>query len=289
MPWLAVPNVSDGRDARRIRAMKEAIESTSSRVVDTHSDAVHNRSVFTVHGRPGDLPKSMASLAASCDYIDLRRHTGVHPRLGRLDVCPIVGLDEPAQQAIQVARKAGAEIHSRTGLPIYFYGEVATRTASRDLPSLRRGGLAVLSERAKGELPPDIGGPEIDLRAGVVCVGVRGVLIAFNVWLRCDIGVATAIANRVRSASGGRPGVRALGLSIDDQPTSQVSMNLIDPEVTGIDTAFAHVAAEAARLDSRIVATEIVGLVPERYLPDPNAQAARLLIRPGRSVESAIS
>lgn len=289
MTWLAIPNVSEGRDGRRIDSMRMAVESAGARVLDIHSDRIHHRSVLTVTGPLPVLPGAMGELAAACDFIDLSAHTGVHPRLGRLDVCPIVPLDESLRSAIQIANEAGHEIHHRTGLPIYFYGAAATREAARELPDLRRGGLPALAARAQGDLPPDIGGREIDPQAGVVCVGVRGVLIAFNVWLRCDQTTADAIARRVRSSGGGPPGVRALGLRIDDRPTSQVSMNLTDPDETGIDDAFELVAAQAARTGCSIIGTEIVGLVPKRFLPNPNAKAARLMIEPGRSLESASS
>jgi glutamate formiminotransferase len=289
MTWLVIPNVSEGRDQARITAMKASIERAGADTLDIHSDAAHDRSVFTVTGDEDEIVSGMTDLASSCEYIDLTHHTGVHPRLGRVDVCPIVALDEPERAAIALARAVGAGINTATGLPIYFYGTAATRPDTRDLPRIRRGGLPVLKRRALDDLPPDLGRPDIDPRAGVVCVGVRGVLIAFNVWLQCPVSTARAIAGRIRSSGGGRQGIRALGLAIDDAPTSQVSMNLIQPTVTGIDAAFEAVAQEAARFHAPVVATEIVGLVPERFLPAPNAQAARLLLRPGRSVESALS
>jgi glutamate formiminotransferase / 5-formyltetrahydrofolate cyclo-ligase len=289
MTWLVIPNVSEGRDSRRIDAMRRAIERHGGQVLDVHSDPVHHRSVFTVAGSASKLPHSMAELANACQYIDLTHHVGVHPRLGRMDVCPIVGLDEPREAAVRIAHTTGAEIHERTGIPIYFYGYATAREATRDLPTIRRGGLKSLAERALGQLPPDIGSRAIQPDAGVVCVGVRDVLIAFNVWLRCSTKLANAIAGRVRTSGGGPRGIRALGFSIDDKPTSQVSMNLIEPGTTGIEAAFEAVAREAARLRVRVLATEIVGLVPERFLPNPNAKAARLLIQPGRSVENALS
>jgi glutamate formiminotransferase len=289
MTWLAIPNVSEGRDEKRIASMSRAIVPSGCKIIDVHSDGAHNRSVLTVTGAPQDIPAAMAELAASCSYIDLTRHSGVHPRLGRLDVCPIVGLDEPPDAVVDVARQTGVAIHARTGLPIYYYGEAALRAATAELPALRTGGLKALAARAESELPPDLGAPPVDMRAGVVCVGARGVLIAFNVWLRCDLPTAKRIAARVRTSGGGPSGVRALGLHIDDRPTAQVSLNLIDPETTGIDAAFRSVADEASRQKCSIVGTEIVGLVPEKFLPDPDAQAARLLIRPGRSVEAAMN
>jgi glutamate formiminotransferase len=286
---LAIPNVSEGRDLEAVQHLHDAIESTGARVLDIHTDAAHHRSVFTVAGAGLTLPNAMAELAVAAGYIDLRRHTGVHPRLGAVDVCPIVPHDGSMKEAIKVAHRTGQRIFDRTKLPVYFYGEAATRSEARDLPSLRRGGLTALVGRAKAELPPDLGDPDIDPARGVVCVGARGPLIAFNVWLQDDEAVAQAIARRVRSSAGGPPGIRALGLRIDDAPTSQVSMNLVQPQLTGIDAAFESVANAARDVGATVVATEIVGLVPHRFLPNPDAQAARLLIKPGRSVESALS
>jgi glutamate formiminotransferase/formiminotetrahydrofolate cyclodeaminase len=116
-----------------------------------------------------------------------------------------------------------------------------------------------------------------------VCVGARDVLIAFNVWIRGDKTIATGIAAEVRSTD-----VRALGLEIADG-VAQVSLNLIAPDVLGIEQTFALVAERCQRLGVEITSTEIVGLVPERFLPRPETQAARLLMQPGRSLESALS
>lgn len=288
MTLIAIPNVSEGRDTDRVGRLSDAVESTGAHVLDVHSDAVHNRSVVTVAGTSATLPDAMAALAETARDIDLTRHRGVHPRLGALDVCPLVPHDGDLDEAIRTARATGLRIVERTNLPVYFYGAAATRPETRELPSLRRGGLSALAERALSDLPPDLGGPEIDLARGVVCVGARGVLIAFNVWLRNQKVLADAIARRIRSSGGGPPGIRALAFQIDDFPTSQVSMNLVRPSVTGIDDAFEAVVTAATELGATLVATEIVGLVPRRFLPDPDAQAAQLLIKPGRSLESAL-
>ena len=187
------------------------------------------------------------------------------------------------------ARDTGKTINSATGIPVFFYGDAAIRRETRELPALRKGGLAALIRRAESDLPPDLGGPFIDPARGVVCVGARGVLIAFNVWLRCDVAIAREIARSVRASEGGLPAVRSLGLEIDAAPTSQVSMNLIDPATTGIDEAFDAVAARARVVGAEVTGSEIVGLVPERFMPDPNGEAARTLIAPGRSLETALN
>jgi glutamate formiminotransferase / 5-formyltetrahydrofolate cyclo-ligase len=285
---IAIPNLSEGRDTDKVGRLSDTVESAGAHVLDIHSDAVHNRSVVTVAGTSATLPDAMAALAEATTEIDLTRHRGVHPRLGALDVCPIVPHNGDIDEAIRTARATGLRIVERANVPVYFYGAAATRPETRALPSLRRGGLSALAKRALSDLPPDLGSPEIDLSRGVVCVGARDVLIAFNVWLHSEKVVATAIAHRIRSSGGGPPGIRALAFQIDDSPTSQVSMNLVRPSVTGIDDAFEAVAAAATEVGATLVATEIVGLVPRRFLPNPDAQAARLLIKPGRSLESAL-
>jgi glutamate formiminotransferase len=289
MTLLGIPNISDGRRREVIERTSRAISKAGARVLDVHSDMVHDRSVITAAGSALHLVTGMTAVASICrETIDLRRHEGMHPRLGALDVCPIVPFGTDMAQAVAAARGIGAAI-AGIGFPVYLYGHAARRDATRELPDIRRGGLDTLIRRAGSDLVPDLGPARVDPRTGVVCVGARDVLIAFNVWLRAPVKVARTIARAVRFASGGPPGLRALGLDIDDAPTSQVAMNLIDPERTGIDRAFEAVEVNAARFGAQIVATEIVGLVPERFLPDPDAQAARLLMAPGRSIEAALA
>ena len=286
MRIVSVPNVSEGRDAEAIRAWASAIEARGASVLDIHSDAVHNRSVLTVGGTEETIPDAMGELAARAARIDMTRHTGVHPTLGGLDVCPIVAESISLERAVEVARRTGENIELRSGLPVYLYGAAATRQETTTLPALRRGGLGGLIARAEAGLRPDLGPSTIDARRGVVCVGARGPLIAFNVWIRGGLEVARRIASEVRSRGGGPPGVRALAF-IMEADLAQVSLNLVEPPRTGIDQAFAAVSRSAGRHGVPVVASEIVGLVAERFLPDSNGEAARLLMRPGRSLESA--
>jgi len=289
---IAVPNVSEGRDAAAVSRYADEIRATGARVLDVHTDAVHNRSVFTVAGDAVVLVESMTRLAISCRDIDLTAHSGEHPRLGGLDVCPFVPHAGTMGEAVEAARSTGRAIYERSGLPVYLYGEAARRAAARELRVLRRGGSQALSQRARAGLGPDHGSAtEIDPRRGVVCVGARDVLIAFNVWLRCDRDTARRIAAKIREdarpGSRGSKGLRALGLSISTA-LSQVSMNIEDPAATPVDVAFEAVERLARAAGAPIVRTELVGLVPERFLPDPNAAAAQLLSEPGRSLEAAL-
>lgn len=282
MTLLAVPNLSEGRDAATVGRFVASVEAEGAAVLDVHSDPDHNRSVLTLSGPPERLVRACTALARAASTIDVQIHQGAHPRLGGLDVCPFVPHNSGMEEAIAAARSTAEELGLRLGLPVYLYGHAATRASTRELPDLRRGGLAALARRASRELPPDTGPKEIDLRRGVVCVGARGPLIAFNVWLKTDLRTARAIATEVRSAS-----VRALGLALRTG-TTQVSMNLIDPPAVGIEEAFEAVRLQSDRRGAEILATEIVGLVERRYLPAPDATATRLLLEPDRCLEERL-
>ncbi|MDQ3916342.1 MAG: glutamate formiminotransferase [Actinomycetota bacterium] len=287
MTLVAVPNVSEGRDVALVGRLVEAVTRAGARVADVHSDAVHNRSVITAAAQPGQLVDAMAALAERATAIDLGTHEGVHPRLGGMDVCPFVVDGAPVATVVDVARSAGAAIAGRAGTPVYLYGYAATRRECEHLPDLRRGGLERLIERSRRDLPPDFGPATIDPRRGVVCVGARGVLVAFNVWLRCEASVVRKIAGTLRSHPD-LTGVRALGLDLGDG-RAQVSMNLTSPHRTGVERAYDAVAALAAAEGAAVEATELVGVPPARFMPDPDAEAARLLIGPGRSLEAALA
>jgi glutamate formiminotransferase len=284
MALIWIPNLSEGRNAGVIRALVGAVSAEGAVVLDVHSDADHNRSVITATGPREDLVSAAAALAdGAAELIDLTEHQGTHPRIGALDVSPFVPHETSMGEAVDTARLAAEAIHQRTGLPVYLYGEAATRAETRNLPDLRRGGLEGLAARAAEGLAPDAGPATIDRAKGVVCVGARGPLIAFNVWLAAPVEAAKQIAASVRG-----PAVRALGMEMSDG-SAQVSMNLIDPPTMGIDGIFDVVRRAADHHGVEVTATEIVGLVEERFLPNPNAQAARLLREPGRSLESELA
>ena len=285
---ICVPNVSEGRNQIFIEELQEALERDGARVLDVHSDPVHNRSVFTAVGDESSLVEGATLLAVAASAIDLTIHGGVHPRLGGLDVCPFVGAADDLRQPIRVARSTARSIGMGAGLPVFLYGAAARRPETRSLPQLRKGGLSELRRRTVDEaLVPDEGPPGIDPARGVVCVGARGPLIAFNVLLESDEDTARRIAAGARAGGGGPAGIRALGWRLDNR-IAQVSMNLTDPDRTGIDDAFDVVEALARGEGVKVNACEIVGLPFERYLPDEKREAARLLIKPGRSLESAL-
>ena len=284
MSLVVIPNVSEGRQESAVRALAATVRERGGAVLDTHSDAVHHRTVFTVGGETEALIRSMEALAiASAIAIDLTTHEGQHPRVGALDVCPFVPTTgEDLSEAADTARSAG-ELIGSAGIPVYLYG--AASQTQRDLPSLRRGGLAALIDRAAGGDTPDMGPSTIDPRVGVVCVGARLPLIAFNVWIEGSAEEANTIARQIRASEGGLAGVRAIGLGMGDG-RAQVSMNLTDPQKTSMEDALA--AVEAAAGPEGVTGTEMIGLPPERFMPAPDAKVARLLITPGHSLESRL-
>jgi glutamate formiminotransferase len=283
MTLIAVPNVSEGRDLSVVAGFSHAVTQSGARVLDVHSDGAHNRSVLTLTGGDAELVAACTALAGLGKTIDLQRHEGVHPRLGGLDVCPFVPHGTTMEEAIALAHRTARSVADETGLPVYLYGRAARRRQTRELPDLRRGGLSGLMEKCDSGLTPDEGPARINPHEGVVCVGARGPLIAFNVWLETVESVAHAIAVEMRSES-----VRAMGLRIDDR-TAQVSMNLIQPERTGIEEAFESVRAAASLRGVDVVATELVGLVERRFWPRPDATVARLLKEPGHCLEDRLA
>jgi glutamate formiminotransferase/formiminotetrahydrofolate cyclodeaminase len=262
-----VPNVSEGRRANVVEAMARAIESIPGvRLLDRSADPAHNRAVFTFVGEPDPIAAAALALAArAVADIDLRRHEGVHPRIGALDVLPFVPLGAtPMSACIDLARRAGAEIARQWALPVYLYEEAASSPERRRLEAIRKGGVDGLAARMHDAAWwPDFGPHTLHPTAGACAVGARKILVAFNVNLRTeDLGVARAIAAHIRERDGGLPAVKALGLPLADRGLVQVSINLTDFERTSMGQVFQAVAHQAARRGVEVAYSEVVGLVP---------------------------
>ena len=286
----AVPNVSEGRDESVIAEIGAAF-GASARVLDVHSDPDHHRSVFTLAAEPQALADALVSgIARACELVDLRRHEGVHPRVGVADVVPLVplepeGMDVASEAAIGVARRIGDEV----GLPVFLYGEV--REGRRPI-FYRRGGLAELERRvASGELAPDFGPPRLDPRSGAVLVGARKPLVAYNVVLATDdVEVARAVATAVRESTGGMPGVQAIGLRLPRSGRVQVSINVVDLDRSPLHEVVERVRAEARARAVELRDGELVGLVPERVLEAAKAAGVDVPgVEESRTLERALA
>lgn len=263
----SVPNVSEGRDPDAIAAIGAAF-STCAPLLGVHSDPDHHRSVYTLAGDDDArlVSSLLAGVAEALDRIDLRRHSGVHPRVGAVDVVPLVAIapgDMP--RACAAALDLGSQLAAGLSLPVFLYGEVGERR----LPAFfRRGGPVELQRRVDaGEVTPAFGPSRLHPTAGAVLVGARAPLVAFNVELATgDVEIARAVARLVRESSGGMPGVQALGLALARTGTVQVSMNVVDVDRAPLHTVVARVRAETAAHGVAIVRGELVGLVPARVV-----------------------
>ena len=265
-----VPNVSEGRRSAIVGELAEAIRSTPGvRLLNHSSDAAHHRSVFTFVGAPPDVQQAVLALfeRAVAD-IDLRRHQGVHPRLGAVDVVPFVPLTGATMaQCVAVARATGKAIADRFGVPVYLYEEASDNPARKRLEDIRRGAFEGLKEKmSRPEWVPDFGPRHPHPSVGATVVGARHILVAYNVNLDSDrLDVAKAVARTVRQSSGGLPFVKAMGVRLD-AGVVQVSMNLTNYEQTPMHVAFDAVAREAQRHGVAVRGSEVIGLVPQAAL-----------------------
>jgi glutamate formiminotransferase len=262
LPLEAVPNFSEGRDRLTIDAIGEAL-SDYARLLDVHSDADHNRSVYTLVGSRDELVAALlGAIAVARERIDLRSQEGAHPRIGAADIVPIVPIrPEDAEQAREAALELGRRVGEELALPVFLYGELAPGLGPA---FFRRGGPEELQRRLDaGELAPDFGPPRLDERAGGVLVGSRPPLIAFNVNLAGDdLEGAQEVARAVRERDGGFPGVRALGLRLPLAGHVQVSLNIEDWRAAPLHEVVAAVEREAQAHGLEVTGSELVGLLP---------------------------
>jgi glutamate formiminotransferase len=263
-----VANFSEGRDAGVVDSLCEAISrGAGAAVLHRTSDADHNRTVITFAGTPeGVAAAAVRAAGKAVELIDLNRHSGVHPRLGAVDVIPFVPVEGiTLAQCAKLARQVGQEIWREHKVPVYFYEAAALRAERQRLENVRRGGFEAIRTAAVSDpaRAPDVGGPELHPTAGAAIVGARKFLIAWNVNLAgTDLEAAREIARTVRESSGGLPAVKALGLRLASRDQVQVSVNLTDFELTPLHRVFEAVATEAARRGLPIAGTEIIGLIP---------------------------
>ena len=267
----SVPNVSEGRDPVVVEAIADALAGAGAHVLDVHVDPDHHRSVVTLVGGEGTLEDGLvAGIAEARRRIDLRRHTGAHPRVGAADVVPVVPLERgDLARAVAVARAVGQRVGEELGMPVFLYGALAD---GRRPAFYRRGGPARLQARVDGgELRPAYGPCQLDPAAGAVLVGVRAPLLAFNLEVGGSLEAAAALAAAVRESSGGLPGVQALALELAGG--IQLSTNVIDLDATPPHVLVERVLDEATARGLGVAAGELVGLIPAASVAEAAAAA----------------
>ena len=272
-----VPNFSEGRKTETVDRLASAISSVPTAcVLDTHIDPDHNRSVITFVAAPEKIVEAaLSAVTLATKLIDMRQHTGVHPRLGATDVLPFVPLTGVTMaDCVALAHQAGERIARELSIPVFFYERAALKPDRVNLEDVRRGALELLREQIAVDpnRAPDAGPLLVHDTAGAIAVGARPFLIAFNINLRTtDVVVARRIARTIRARHGGLPFVKALGFELSTRGLVQVSMNIVNYEVTGITQAYEAVRREVELDGVEIASTELVGLIPEKAL-DRNSE-----------------
>ena len=267
-----VPNISEGRRRDVAEAIAQAADGPGRRVIDLSMDPDHNRSVITIVGEPDGLLDGVLGLASkAAELIDLNVHRGEHPRMGAVDVIPFIPVRGVTMaDCIDLSRRVGERIAEELAIPVYLYEESATREERRNLATIRKGQFEGFAEKIKDpQWEPDFGEARIHPTAGVVAVGAREFLIAYNIDLATsDLSVAKEIARAVRYSSGGLRYVKALGFPLSEKGIVQVSMNLTNFKKTPILRVFELVKREAERRGVMVIGSEIVGTLPRSALYD---------------------
>jgi glutamate formiminotransferase len=268
----SVPNVSEGRRLDVVDGLADAITSVDGVfLLDRTSDASHNRSVFTLAGEHGPVRTALERLVgAAIEAIDMDAHEGEHPRIGAVDVIPFIPLgDTSMDDCVELARSFGADLAERFGLPVYLYARAAARAEREKLADVRRGQYEGLkAEVGQRGREPDFGPSRLHPSAGAVAVGARPFLIAYNINLDSeDVELARRIARRVRESGGGLPRVQASGFEVREPERghplrAQVSMNVLDFDVTPLWLVWESVRALAAEDGVEPAESELIGLAP---------------------------
>lgn len=276
-----IPNFSEGRDEKkmdRIVAAISGVKGVELLHVDRGYDA--HRTVVTFAGRPEFVfDGARAALRAAVELVDMRSHKGVHPRIGAVDVCPFVPLRGMSkEELVPLVRDFSRRIAEELNLPIYLYADAALRPDRRELSQIRRGqyeGLAQKMQERNGR--PDYGPMEFQAHCGATAVGVRNILVAYNVHLTTrDVGIAKEIAAAIRgsgrtvSDSGGKPSripgkfktLKAIGWMMEDYGWAQVSTNITDLSDSPMHEVYEAVRKEARSRGVDVQGSELIGIAP---------------------------
>lgn len=268
-----VPNISEGRDKQKIEAVLDAVRAVPGvTLLDCSSDESHNRTVITMIGAPEQVKKAVVGLACkAAELIDLNCHTGEHPRMGAVDVIPFIPVKEmKTEECVELSKEAGREIWEKAHIPVFFYEDSASAPNRVNLSDIRKGQFEGMAEKVQQtEWEPDFGGRTIHPTAGVVAVGARAPLVAFNINLSTsDVKIASKIAKILRRSSGGFDCVKALGVMLEARNVAQVSINMTNFHKTPLYRVLELTKAEAARWGVHVIGTEIIGLTPMQALVD---------------------
>ena len=268
-----IPNFSEGRRTDVLEALAETARSVpGAMLLDYSSDTSHNRSVFTLVGNLEGIEEAAFALTKkAAELIDLRKHTGAHPRMGAVDVLPFVPIKGVSmEECVHLSKRVAERIYHELQIPSFFYEEAASSPQRVNLADVRRGEFEGMAEKLlMEEWAPDVGEREVHPSAGIMAIGARMPLIAYNVILDTDdIAIADRIAKMVRGSSGGFKYCKAIGVMMEDRGKVQVSMNMVNYLQTPLYRVFEVIKREAARYGVQVLGSEIVGMTPAKALVD---------------------
>ena len=269
----SIPNISEGTDQQVIEACVDQIRTTPGcTLLNYSSDPNHNRTVISYIGDAKGVEEASVKLAKKAvELIDLTRHKGEHPRMGCVDVMPFVPIkDATNEDCIRLSEIVGERIAKEADLPVFLYEMSARKEARKNLAVIRKGQFEGMAEKVTDpEWEPDFGGARIHPTGGVVAVGARPPLIAYNLNLSTsDVHIAKNIARIIREKDGGLANVKAMGFMLEDRNIAQVSINMTDYRVTPLYRVTELVKSEAKRYGVRVIGSEVVGLCPMKALID---------------------
>jgi len=269
----SIPNISEGRNKDVIEACVDQIRNTPGcTLLNYSSDTSHNRTVITYMGSPEGCEEASVKLAAKAvELIDLTKHRGEHPRMGCVDVMPFVPIKESnMEDCIELSKRVGRRIAEEADLPVFLYERSASAPDRENLAKVRKGQFEGMAEKVKDpDWIPDFGGQRIHPTGGVVAVGARPPLIAYNINLGTDdLGIASKISKIIRESGGGLKCVKAMGVMLEDRNIAQVSINMTDFTVTPLHRVTELVRNEAKRYGVPVIGTELIGLCPMQALFD---------------------
>ena len=270
-----VPNfsVSKEKDEAVFQGLVDVAKSVPNcMVIDVQSDGNHNRCVFTIVGAPEAIEEVAFQLTKKAtETIDMTKHQGQHPRMGSTDVVPFIPtMDVTIEECVEISKRVAKRIWEELQVPSFLYEESASRPERRNLATCRKGQFEGMPEKMLDpDWAPDFGERKIHPTAGIIAIGARIPLIAYNINLdTSDLSVAKKIANSIRAAKGGFQCCKAIGVMLEERNIAQVSMNLTNTDITPIYYVFEIVKALADRYGARIIGTELVGLTPGKALLD---------------------
>lgn len=279
-----VPNFSEGRRPEVVRAIVDAAKNAgTAKVVDFSLDADHNRSVVTIVGEPEAIKTAVLGAAAKAvEMIDMNRHKGAHPRLGAIDVVPVVPVVGCTMaECVSLSYEIAKEFADKLEIPVFFYEQSAKMSHRTNLTDIRKGGYEALKASGLvGDREPDLGPRKLHPTAGASVIGARGPLIAFNVNLRtADVSIARKIAKKIRKtrdAGHSLAGVKAIGINLKSRGVAQVSTNITHPHATSVYEVYKFIEDEALRLGVEVLESELIGVLHQDAIIDALCDAIKL-------------